>query len=448
MTPPLSAPATAAPSAPPCAAAPLSRRDFLQRSAAAGALAAAPLILPSGLRAQQAPSKKITVGLVGAGNIADSHYGPLLGDAGVKILAVCDVDQERRDAGAARVNRESGTNDCRAYADFRDLNRRPDIDVVFVLTPDHWHALVAIDAIRNGKDVYVEKPLTLTIAEGRALVAAARKHNRIAQHGTQHRSMKRFHDVAEFVRNGGLGRLERIDCWIPGNNRHVGATWQPEPVPAGLDWDMWLGPAPWRPYTSLGCHYNFRFISESAYGQVTNWGAHYLDIGQWALDMDGSGPVAVEGHGEFPSTGLFTNATKVDFTVRYANGVPMHCRTRYEGGGTSRFVGERGWLDIARDKMSASDPNLLREMQAPNKKIQLELSNNHHENFFAAVRSRKKPIADVEIGHRTTTVCNLGQIAMVLGRKLKWDPAKEEFVGDDMANRLRTRAMRSPWSLA
>ncbi len=442
MTTPLS------PAAAPTPPAPLSRRDFLQRSAAVGALAAAPLILPSGLRAQPAPSKKITVGLVGAGNIADSHYGPLLGDAGVKVLAVCDVDKERRDAGVARVNRESGTNDCRAYADFRELNRRPDIDVVFVLTPDHWHALVAIDAMRNGKDVYVEKPLTLTIAEGRALVAAARKHNRIAQHGTQHRSMKRFHDVAEFVRNGGLGKLERIDCWIPGNNRHVGATWQPEPVPAGLDWDMWLGPAPWRPYTSLGCHYNFRFISECAYGQVTNWGAHYLDIGQWALDMDGSGPVEVEGHGEFPSTGLFTNATKVDFTVRYANGVPMHCRTRYEGGGTSRFVGERGWLDIARDKMSASDPNLLREMQAPNKKIQLELSNNHHENFFAAVRSRKKPIADVEIGHRTTTVCNLGQIAMVLGRKLKWDPAKEEFVGDDMANRLRTRAMRSPWSLA
>ncbi len=426
----------------------LNRREFLKQSGLASAVAAAPFILPSGLRAQNAPSKKITVGIVGSGNIADSHYGALLGSPeSVKILAVCDVDKERRDEGAARVNQSYGTSDCKAYADFREMHQRPDIDTIFVCTPDHWHALVAIDAMRNGKDVYVEKPLTLTIQEGRALVAAARKYNRIAQHGTQHRSMKRFHDVAEFVRNQGLGRLDRIECFIPPNNRHVGASWKPEPVPANLDWDMWLGPAPWRPYTSLGCHYNFRFIADSAYGQVTNWGAHYLDIGQWALDMDASGPVEVDGRGEFPSSGLFTNATKVDFTVRYANGVPMHCRTRFEGGGTVRFVGERGWLDISRGRMSGSDNDLLREMQASGKKIQLPLSNNHHENFFDSVRSRQRPIADVELGHRTTTVCNLGQIAMVLGRKLKWDPAKEEFVGDEMANRLRGRAMRAPWAL-
>lgn len=426
----------------------LSRRRFLRSSGLATAAAAAPLILPSGLRGQNAPSRKITVGIVGSGNIADSHYGALLGDENVRILGVCDVDRERREEGADRVNKAYGNKDCRAYADFRELNRRTDIDTVFVCTPDHWHALVAIDAMRNGKDVYIEKPMTLTIEEGRAVVAAARKHNRVAQHGTQHRSMKRFHDVAEYVRNGGLGKLHRIECFIPPNNRHCGATWKPEAVPEGLDWDMWLGPAPWRPYSSLGCHYNFRFISDAAYGQVTNWGAHYLDIGQWAMDADAGGPVSVEGRGEFPSSGLFTNATKVDFTVRYANGVPMHCRTRYEGGGTSRFVGERGWLDISRNRMNASNPDLLREMQAPGKKIQLELSNNHHDNFFACVRSRGKPIADVEIGHRTTTVCNLGQIAMVLGRPLKWDPVKEEFVGDDMANRLRGRAMRSPWSLA
>lgn len=426
----------------------LSRRQFIQHTGLATAVAAAPFILPSGLRGQNAPSKKLTLGIVGSGNIADSHYTALLGyPESVRILAVCDVDQERRNEGAALVNRTYGNQDCKAYADFRELNRRTDIDAVFVCTPDHWHALVAIDAMRNGKDVYVEKPLTLTIQEGRALVAAARKYNRVAQHGTQHRSMKRFHDVAEFVRNQGLGKLDRIECSIPPNNRHCGATWKPEAVPAGLDWDMWLGPAPWRPYTSLGCHYNFRFISECAYGQVTNWGAHYLDIGQWALDMDNSGPVEVEGHGEFPSSGLFTNATKVDFTVRYANGIPMHCRTRFDGGGTVRFVGERGWLDIARNKMSGSSNDLLREMQASGKKIQLPLSNNHHENFFECVRSRKKPIADVELGHRTATVCNLGQIGMVLGRKLRWDPAKEEFIGDEMANRLRGRAMRSPWAL-
>lgn len=427
---------------------PLSRRQFIQQSGLATAAVAAPLILPSRLFGQAAPSKKITVGIIGSGNISQGHFSTMLGYTDtVRILAVCDVDKTRCDFGVNQVNQAYGNKDCKGYGDFRELNRRSDIDAVFICTPDHWHALIAIDAVRNGKDVYVEKPMTLTIEEGRALVTAARKYNRVVQHGTQHRSMKRFHDVAEYIRNDGLGKLHYIECFIPPNNRHVGATWKPEPVPATLDWDMWLGPAPWRPYSSLGCHYNFRFISDIAYGQVTNWGAHYLDIGQWALDKDNSGPVEVEGHGDFPTTGLFTNATRVEFTVRYANGVPMHCRTRYEGGGTSRFVGERGWLDISRGRMSASNNDLLREMQAPGKKIQLPLSNNHHDNFFECIRSRAKPIADVELGHRTTTVCNLGQIAMVLGRKLKWDPAKEEFVGDDMANRLRGRAMRSPWAL-
>ncbi|MDO8542507.1 MAG: Gfo/Idh/MocA family oxidoreductase [Opitutaceae bacterium] len=428
----------------------LSRRQFLGQSTLATAVAAAPLILPSRLLGQNAPSKKITVGIIGCGNISDSHFPVLLGDPeSVRILAVCDVDRGRRDAAAARVNKEYGNRDCKTYADFRELNLRSDIDAVFVLCPDHWHAFIAIDAMRNGKDVYVEKPLTLTIREGRALVEAARTYNRVTQTGAQSRSRKPFRDAAEFVRNHGLGKLDRIEVDIPDNNRFCGATWKPEPVPAGLDWEMWLGPAPWRPYTSIGCHYNFRFIADNACGQVTNFGAHGLDIGQWALDMDNSGPVEVEGHGEFPSSGLFTNATKVDFTVRYANGIPMHCRTNYEAGNaTVRFVGERGWIHVVRDRVIASDNSLLREMQQPNKPLQLTVSNNHHDNFFACMRSRERAISDVEIGHRSATVCNLGQIAMMLGRKLRWDPAREEFAGDDMANRLRARAMRAPWSLA
>lgn len=426
--------------------APLTRRAFLRRSSLA---VVAPLIVPSRVLGQAAPSRRIAVGIVGCGNIADSHFEALLGRPDdVRIVAVCDVDRVRVEAALARVNRAYGDAGCRGHGDFRELNRRPDVDAVFICTPDHWHALVGIDAARQGKDIYVEKPLTLTIREGRALVEAVRKHGRVAQHGTQHRSMKRFRDAAEYVRSGGLGRLERIDCFIPPNNRHVGATWEPEPVPPGLDWDRWLGPAPWRPYSAFGCHYNFRFIADSAYGQVTNWGAHYLDIAQWALDRDASGPVAVEGRGQFPASGLFTTATRVDFTVHYAGGVPVTCRTRHEGGGTVRFVGERGWVDIARGRMSASDPRLLREMQAPGKAVSLPVSDDHHDNFFASMRSRQRPIADVELGHRTTTVCNLGQIAMVLGRRLQWDPAREEFVGDEMANRLRGRAMRAPWSLA
>jgi hypothetical protein len=234
---------------------------------------------------------------------------------------------------------------------------------------------------------------------------------------------------------------------IPPNNRFCAATWSPVEPPPELDWDMWLGPAPWRPYHPEGCHYNFRFVGDYAHGQISNWGAHYLDIGQWALDADAGGPVEVEGLGQFPSSGLFSSATFIDFTCRYASGVPMRCLTRFEGGGTVRFTGERGWLDIARNRMSASSPDLLREMQKPGGPIQLPLSNNHHENFFECIRTRARPIADVELGHRTTTVCNLGQIAITLGRKLRWDPVKEEFLDDDMANRLRGRALRSPWAL-
>ncbi|MBL9211811.1 MAG: Gfo/Idh/MocA family oxidoreductase, partial [Opitutaceae bacterium] len=356
---------------------------------------------------------------------------------------------ERRESAAERINQEYGGRDCRPYADFRELNRRREIDAVLICTPDHWHALNALDAIRQGKDLYIEKPLTLTIAEGRALVEEARQYGRVVQHGTWQRSMKRFHDLVEFVRSGGLGKLQYVECLIGANNRHVGATWQPEPVPEGLDWDMWLGPAPWRPYTFNGCHYNFRFIAENASGQMTNLGAHCLDIGQWVLDMDRSGPVEIEGHGDYPTSGLFTTPTRVNVTFRYANGVPMYCRTdlAVSGNNTSRFFGEHGWLDIGYSKMSASDPKLLREMQAPNKRVQVPSSRNHYDDFFGAMRTRQRTIADAETAHRTTSVCNLGQIAMALGRKLRWDPAKEEFIGDEMANRLRSRPMRAPWSL-
>ena len=429
----------------------ITRRQFLRRSTVATAAMAAPSILPSHVFGESAPSKIITVGVIGAGNIATAHLDALLGYAdSVRILGICDVDRERRESAAARVNRAYGSNVCRAHADFRELNRRADIDTVYICTPDHWHALNGIDAIRQGKDIYIEKPMTLTIAEGRALVEAAQRHQRVVQHGTWQRSMKRFHDVVSFVRSGEFGKLERIECPISPNNRHIGATWVPEPVPEGLDWDMWLGPSPWRPYHSLGCHYNFRFIAANASGQITNLGAHCLDIGQWALDMDRSGPVEVEGHGDFPTTGLFTTAGTVDLTFRYASGMTMRCFTSYEGGGnnSARFIGERGWLDIGYAKMSASDPKLLRELQARHAGVRIPSSKNHYDDFFAAVRSRQGTIADAETAHRTTTVCNLGTIAMTLGRKLRWDPLSETFVGDEMANRLRRRAMRAPWSLA
>jgi predicted dehydrogenase len=399
---------------------------------------------------RNAPSKRITIGFIGVGNIAQNHLDTLSRFEEARILAVCDVDRAHREAAANKVNAVYENRDCAKYNDFREMLARPDLDAVMVCTPDHWHALGAIEAMRAGKDVYVEKPLTLTIREGRELVMAARKYGRVAQTGTQQRSSKRFHDTAEFIRNGGLGKLRHIDILIPANNKYTGATWKPEPVPPGLDWDLWLGPAPWSPFNRQSCHYNFRFVLDYAAGQVTNWGAHYIDIAQWALGMDESGPVEIEGKGEFPTSGLFTTATKVDFTCRYASGVTLRCHTRYDGisDGNVRFHGERGWVDVSRSQNTASDPAMLKEITARTGAIKLPLSINHHDNFLTSIRTRERPISDVEFGHRTTTVCNLGNIALQLGRKLRWNPAKEEFIDDVVANRMRDRSMRAPWSLA
>lgn len=426
---------------------PVTRRHFLKT----GVVASAPMILSSRLFGQNAPSKQIGVGFVGVGNIAQGHMDTLLGFPEVRIRAVSDVDRTHRELAQAKVNTGYANRDCAGYNDFREMLARPDIDAVWVCTPDHWHALAAIEAIRRGKDVYVEKPLTLTITEGRELVNALRRHQRVGQTGTQQRSTKRFHDTAEFIRNDGLGKLERIDVLIPANNKYTRGTWKPESVPEGLDWNLWLGPAPYVPYNRQACHYNFRFVLDYAAGQVTNWGAHYIDIAQWALGMDDSGPVEVEGKGEFPTTGLFSTATKVDFTCKYANGVTLRCHTRYDGvsDGNVRFFGEKGWVDVSRSANHASDPALLKEItaQAGKGKVKLPVSTNHHDNFLQAIQTRTKPISDLEIGHRTTTVCNLGNIAMQLGRKVRWDPARESFIDDAIADRMRHRSMRGPWGL-
>ncbi len=409
-----------------------------------------PSIIPSRVLGADAPSKRINVGFVGVGLMGGFNLDSVLGlsDAGVYVRAVCDVDRERALAAQRKVEAKQQETGCLVTGDFREITRHPDLDAVVVSTPDHWHALVGIDAIRHGKDVYIEKPLTLTIAEGQALVAAMKKHGRIGQTGTHQRSGGYFHRTVELVRNGRLGKISGIDITIPGNNRFCPGTWREEPVPAGFDYEMWLGPAPWAPFTAQRTHYQFRFILDYALGQTTNWGSHYVDIAQWALGMDDSGPVSVEGYGDFPSSGLFTVPSQVYFACRYANGVEMRVRSRDEqrGDGVIRFHGERGWLEVSRRGVIAENRALLKEKIGP-EEIQIPRSRHHWRNFFECIRTRQNPIADLSIGHRTTTICNLGMIAMQRRRLLEWDPAKETFVNDPLANRMRGRAMRGPWSL-
>lgn len=426
------------------------RRNFIKSAGVlSGAAAAFPTIIPSRVLGADAPSKVLTVACVGVGGMGTSHINQMKSRKEVRIVAVADVDAVHARDAAGLVNAQYGNNDCRTFGDFREVTRAKDIDLITVATPDHWHALPAIDAIRNGKDVYVEKPMTLTVREGQVLVQELRKHNRIGQCGTQQRSSDKFHFAAELIRNGRLGKIGHIDVLIPANNRFVGAEWKPEPVPVGLDYDFWLGPAPYAPYTSQRTHYQFRYILDIAGGQTTNWGAHYIDIAQWALGMDESGPVEVDGHGVFPTSGLFTTPTRVDVRYKYGNGTTMRMRTRTDGiyDGNIIFYGDKGSLDVSRSKLKSDPASVLNE-KIGDDEIKLYNSRDHFGNWIECVKSRELPVSDLAIGHKTTNLCNIGNIVMQLQRKLTWDPVNEKFANDSMANRMLARPMRGPWSLA
>lgn len=422
------------------------RRQFLRRASAIGAALAVPTIIPSsalGLDGATAPSERITMGLIGSGGQGTSNMAGFLAFKDVQMVAIADVDKSHREAAAAIVNTQYGNTDCTLYNDFRELNDRADIDAVIIGTPDHWHALNAIDAIKKGKDTYVQKPLTWSVQEGRALCEAVKKHNRILQTGSQQRSNDRFRQACELVRNGRIGTLKYVNIGIPDNNKTCEPTWSPEPVPEGFDYNFWLGPAPDAEYHHQRCHYEFRFILDYSGGQVTNFGAHNLDIAQWGLGMDDSGPVEVYGNGVFPESGLFTTATQVFFECTYANGVHLTCKTGKFG---MTFEGTEGTIYVDRKRIEATPPEILNE-KIGDREIHLYKSEDHYRNFADCVKSRKDPICTAEIGHRSATICNIGNIAMRLGRKLAWDPAAEQFTGDDEANALLGREMRGEWSL-
>jgi len=414
-----------------------SRRQFLKGSVAAAI--GLPTIVPASVFGANPPSDRITVGCIGVGGKGSGNMRAFNGNPGAQVVAVCDVDADHRE----RARRSVGLSGEACYNDFRVLLARDDIDAVSVATPDHWHVPVSIAAVRAGKDVYCEKPLTLTIAEGRALANEVKRYGRVFQTGSQQRSGSEFRKGCELVVNGRIGKLHTIRVGIPGNNKKCEPTWTPEPVPDGFDYDLWLGPAPWEPYHHQRCHYQFRFILDYSGGQVTNWGAHHLDIAQWGNQADDTGPVEIVGKGEFPKTGLFTTSTKVDVEYTYANGVKMYLKT---GGGGTRFEGTEGWVYVNRGKIDAEPKSILSSVIGPNE-IHLYESRNHMQNFLDCVKSRKDPICNAEIGHRSSTVCHLANIAMLLDRPIRWDPQKEQFPGDDEAQRMTWRPRRAPYIL-
>lgn len=406
-----------------------------------------------GTNGQRSSWPPVKVGLVGLGIMGGASLKRLL-DLPAEVVALCDVDGERLAAAGSRVaehhqaSNESSNGDAsvQLYSDFRELCTDPQVEAVVVSTPDHWHVDIAVAAMRAGKDVYVEKPLSLTIAGGRLLVDTAKETGRIVQTGSQQRSSAEFRRACELVRNHALGTLESVEVSLPPNNVESPTDIEPVPVPPEFDHDMWLGPAPYREYHPSLCHYNFRFISDYSGGQMTNWGAHHLDIVQWALGMDEWGPVEVTGSGEFHPAGPFDTAIAVDLTYRYEGGLPVHCHT-VDGVRGVEFRGSRGVLRVGRGRLEAEPESILQRPRRPGD-VELYRSDNHYLDFLESVRNRTLPVAPAETGHRSATVCHLGNIAIKLGRTLRWDPATETFPSDPEANRLVDRPSRDDWKTA
>jgi predicted dehydrogenase len=431
----------------------MSRRAFVATAAAA----AVPLIVPrSSLGDDKKPgaNSRLTLGCVGMGTMMRGHVGHFLGEKEVQIVAVCDVDTTRRENAKKMVedryakDEKKGTyKGCDAYVDFHELVGRKDIDAVVIATPDHWHAIPALEAIKAGKDIYCEKPLTLTIHEAKSLIDAVRKYERVFQTGSQQRSSREFRLACEWVRNGRIGKIKAVyvnvgppskPCDLPG-----------EEMPPGLDWDRWLGPAPKRPYhhelSPRGVHQHFpnwRNYREYSGGMMTDWGAHHFDIAQWGLGMDESGPVEI----------IPPQDPKATLGVRYvyANGIEVIHNDHYEKGkpvdGVA-FIGTEGKIFVNRGKLTISDPT-DRFVQAPgDKEVTLYKSPGQQKDWLNCIKSRKRPICDVEIGARSVTVCHLGNLAYWNHRKLHWDPKEWRFVNDAEADKWLDRERRQGYSL-
>jgi predicted dehydrogenase len=374
---------------------------------------------------------------------------------GVEYVAVCDVDKGHREKAVEDVKKaaeahKKDASDVKAYEDFRELLDRKDVQAVTIATPDHWHVLVAIDALRKGKDVYCEKPLTLTIAEGQALLKVVKGTKAIFQVGSQQRSDDRFRLACELVRNGRLGKIKTVETRIGGLDPKATGPFKTAPVPDGLDWNFWQGQTGPTDYIPQRCHYEFRWWYDYSGGKMTDWGAHHNDIAQWALGMDESGPVAVEAEGEAnkePNCYNVHHTFKVTYT--YDNGTKLVSTSGGENG--VKFIGEDDkWIFVSRSKIEASDGDakaskLLNEPLKDNA-VKLYVSKNHMGNFIDGVNTRKACICTAEVGYRSVSVCHIGVIALRTGKKLKWDPVKEQFDDAD-ANKMLSREMRKPWKL-
>ena len=427
------------------------RRTLLKRTTGLIASAVAvPTYVPSsalGRSGTVAPSERLTMGGIGLGGQGMHNLRNFLTCDDLRIVAVCDVDTKHRIRAKQTVDSVYGNKDCAAYNDFREILARDDVDTVLIATPDHWHAILSIEAAKAGKHIYCEKPISLTIAEGRAVVDTMKRYGTVYQSGTQRRSNACFRFGVDIARSGMLGRLHTLHCYY-----HNGPTCPPqriEPVPKGFDYDMWLGPAPFEAYTPRRCHGSFRWIYDYSGGQLTDLGAHFNDLAQWANDSEYTGPIEYEGRAEFPRDGLFNTPVRFEVVATYADGVKMIYHDETEPGRGPRgnkFVGTEGWVSVDdTGKITASSDAIMQKVKMSQRGYEYMMG--HHRNFLDCVKTRRLPISNAEVSHRSVTTCHAGNICLRLGRKLRWDPEKERFLNDTLANRMLARTTRAPWFL-
>lgn len=430
-----------------------SRRDFLRQVPALAAAAAFPAIVRAsalGLGGAVAPSERIVMAGIGYGMQGGSNMEEFLRMADVQWVAVCDLDDRHLAEARETVNSYYGNKDCAVYKDFRELFARGDLDAVSIAVPDHWHAIISIAALQAGLDVYGEKPLTHSLREGRAVCDAVRRYGRVWQTGSWQRSVDNFHRACELVRNGRIGKVLRVEVGLPAGHTDFARTFgqdKIEPPPPELDYETWIGPAPYVPYCKARVHRNWRWNMDFGGGQLMDWVGHHLDIAHWALGIENTGPVEIRGTGEFPTTGIYNSPTRYRVEARYADGLPIVLAGGYpEIQSGTKWIGEYGWVWVDRGGFESEPAYLVREVIGPNE-IKLYRSRDHFRNFIDCVRSRAETIAPCEAAHRSASVGHLGVIAIETGRTVRWDPAREAIIGDPDAERLLSRSYRRPWAL-
>ena len=450
-----------------------SRRGFLKTSIGAAAAFGFPTIVPSSVFGESSPSNRINVGAIGVGRISRGHDLPGIWqfDA-ARIMAVCDLDTNRVEEGKLLINgyysKKTGKphDGVAGYHDYRELLANKDIDAVVISTPDHQHARLAVEAVHAKKDVYLQKPASLTIAEGRAMCNAVQASGQILQVGSQQRSWKQFYRACELVRNGRIGEIKHVEIGLPGDPSGPDAPKMP--VPSNLNYDAWLGSTPEVYYTEMRVHPQKGFdrpgwlrCEQFGAGMITGWGAHHVDTAHWGMNTERTGPIEVWGTAEFPTHGLWNVHGDFKTNAIYANGMTMTISGAYPNG--IKFYGSKGWIFVERDTqvtptdpggkpgptrppLTSSDPKILDSVIGPNE-IHLYKSDDQHGNWLDCIKTRAVPIAPVEIGHRACSTCLIHHIAMKTKRRLYWDPVKEQFKNDDQANSMLSRPQRAPYIL-